>query len=555
MVEATDDLRRGRSAYAQNAWRDAYSALAAAERNSTIPADDLVLLAMSALLTGKFHEGQTALERAHHAFLDGGAPLLAARVAVFLGMNLAIAGEIGSAGGWFGRAQRIVEREGEDCVERGYLLLPVMFRHEAAADYDGAYEAAVESVAIAERFRDVDLLAMTLHVAGLARIKQGRIDDGLALLDEAMVSVAAGEVAPFFAGIVYCGVIASCEEAFEPRRAREWTDALAEWCESQPQLVSFTGRCLAHRAGIKQLHGDWTSALEEARLARERCEQAMNRAAAGQAYYQQAELLRLLGDLAAAEEAHRKASGYGREPQPGLALLRLAQGEIEASTGAIGRIVDVTTEPLLRAVLLPAFVEIMLAAGPTRRARDSGGRVRGNSGAERPRRCSLRLPRTPAAPSSSRPETRSRRSSRSHRSRALWQDLDAPYEVARTQVLAALACREMGDDDTAHVELEAARECFRLLGAMPDAARVDAALGERGDQSHGLTPRELEVLRLVAEWQDQSRDRLDPRRERAHGRASRPEHPPQAPSFLAYGSDRVRLRTPASFDSTAGFRN
>ena len=219
MGEATDDLRLGRSAYAQNAWRDAYAALAAAERNSTIPADDLVLLAMSALLTGKFHEGQTALERAHQAFLDGGAPLLAARVAVFLGMNLAIAGEIGSAGGWFGRAQRIVEREGEDCVERGYLLLPVMFRHEAAADYDGAYEAAVESVAIAERFRDVDLLAMTLHVAGLARIKQGRIDDGLALLDEAMVSVAAGEVAPFFAGIVYCGVIASCEEAFEPRRA------------------------------------------------------------------------------------------------------------------------------------------------------------------------------------------------------------------------------------------------------------------------------------------------------------------------------------------------
>lgn len=497
MGEATDDLRLGRSAYAQNAWRDAYAALAAAERNSTIPADDLVLLAMSALLTGKFHEGQTALERAHQAFLDGGAPLLAARVAVFLGMNLAIAGEIGSAGGWFGRAQRIVEREGEDCVERGYLLLPVMFRHEAAADYDGAYEAAVESVAIAERFRDVDLLAMTLHVAGLARIKQGRIDDGLALLDEAMVSVAAGEVAPFFAGIVYCGVIASCEEAFEPRRAREWTDALAEWCESQPQLVSFTGRCLAHRAGIKQLHGDWTSALEEARLARERCEQAMNRAAAGQAYYQQAELLRLLGDLAAAEEAHRKASGYGREPQPGLALLRLAQGEIEASTGAIGRIVDVTTEPLLRAVLLPAFVEIMLAAGQLERARTAAGELEEIAAVSgRPMLAAI------AAYARGAVELAAGDAQAAlialHRSRALWQDLDAPYEVARTQVLAALACREMGDDDTAHVELEAARECFRLLGAMPDAARVDAALGERADESHGLTPRELEVLRLVA---------------------------------------------------------
>src|SRR5262249_13250971 len=159
----------------------------------------------------------------------------------------------------------------------------------------------MEGAAIGERFRDPDLVALTLHQAGLVRIKQGAVEDGLALLDQAMVSVAAGEVGPFFTGIVYCGSIASCEEAFEPRRAREWTEALAAWCDSQPQLVSFAGRCLAHRAGIKQLQGDWSSALEEARVARERCEQALNRLAAGQAYYQQAELLRLQGDLSPAE--------------------------------------------------------------------------------------------------------------------------------------------------------------------------------------------------------------------------------------------------------------
>ena len=176
-----------------------------------------------------------------------------------------------------------------------------------------------------------------------------------------MVAVTSGEVSPFFAGVVYCGVIASCEEAFEPRRAQEWTEALTRWCEAQPQLVSFTGRCLAHRAGIKQLHGAWSDALEEAVLARERCEQAMNRPATGQAYYQQAELHRLRGDYAAAEGAYRDASRYGREPQPGLALLRVAQGEAEAAAGALRRALAETAEPLQRAVLLPAYVEVALA--------------------------------------------------------------------------------------------------------------------------------------------------------------------------------------------------
>ena len=420
----------------------------------------------------------------------------------------------------------------------------MMFRHEAAADYDGAYEAAVESVAIAERFRDVDLLAMTLHVAGLARIKQGRIEDGLALLDEAMVSVAAGEVAPFFTGIVYCGVIASCEEAFEPRRAREWTDALAEWCESQPQLVSFTGRCLAHRAGIKQLHGDWTSALEEARLARERCEQAMNRAAAGQAYYQQAELLRLLGDLAAAEEAYRNASGYGREPQPGLALLRLAQGELEAATGAIGASWTVTTEPLLRAVLLPAFVEIMLAAGQLEEARTAAGELEEMAAASgRPMlaaiaayaRGAVELAAGDAQRRSSRSTVRGRSGKTSTlrtRSRGRRSSPRSPAASSATTTLRASSSRRRASASVCSARRRTRRGSTQLLGES----------GRREPRADAPRARGPPARRR---WQDQSRDRLDPRRQRAHGRASRPEHPPQAASFLAHGSDRVRLRAPA----------
>jgi DNA-binding CsgD family transcriptional regulator/tetratricopeptide (TPR) repeat protein len=497
MGEAIDDLRRGRDAYAQSAWRDAYAALGAADRRMTIEVDDLELLAMSAFLTGKMPEGQAALERAHQAYLDRGAPLRAARVAVFLGMNLAIAGEVGSAGGWFGRAQRLVEAEDSDCVERGYLLLPAIFRHNSVGEYESASEAGIEAAAIAERFRDVDLLAMTLHAAAFARVRQGRIEDGLRLIDEAMVSVIGGEVSPFFTGIVYCGAIASCEDAFDPGRAREWTDALADWCDAQPQLVSFTGRCLAHRAGIKQLHGEWTSALEEARLARERCEQAMNRAAAGQAYYQQAELLRLRGEFEASEEAYRNASGYGREPQPGLALLRLAQGDLAAATGAIRRVVAVTTELLPRAILLPAYVEIMLASEEVDEARTAAAELGDIAGAnERPLLAALAAYAGGAVELAAGDPATALTSLR--RALAIWQELDAPFEVARAQVLAALACRELGDQDTAQVELEAARECFRALGAAPDVAGVDGLLGEPEDESHGLTPRELEVLRLVA---------------------------------------------------------
>jgi DNA-binding CsgD family transcriptional regulator len=497
MGEATDDLRRGRSAYAQNAWRDAYASLAAADRQAGLEVDDLELLAMSALLSGKMSEGQAAMERIHQAHLERGKPLDAARFAVFLGMNLAMAGEVGAAGGWFGRAQRLVERENVDCAERGYLLLPIIFRHNSVGEYESAYDAAVESAAIAERFHDPDLLAMTLHAAGFARVRQGRIEDGLGLLDEAMVSVTGGKVSPFFTGIVYCGAIASCEDAFEPGRAQEWTDALANWCESQPQLVSFTGRCLAHRAGIKQLHGDWSSALVEARLARERCEQAMNRAAAGQAYYQQGELLRLQGDLAAAEQAYRDASGYGREPQPGLAQLRLAQGDLESAKGAIKRVVAVTSEPLPRAVLLPAYVEIMLASDEVDEARTASEALADTAAASRrPMLTAMGAYATGAVDLAAGETTAAVAALR--RARDVWQELDAPYEVARTQVLAALACRTLGDHDTARLELEAARECFRMLGAMPDASRVDALLGESADDSHGLTPRELEVLRLVA---------------------------------------------------------
>ena len=498
MVEAARDLERGREAYATRSWLDAYTSLSRADQAAPLGVEDLELLATTAAMTGRMDEHLALLERAHHAYLDAGELLRAARHAFWLGMNLAIRGELGPAAGWFGRAQRLVEREGTDCVEQGYLLVPVAFRQQAAGEYEAAYDAAARAAEIAERFGDADLFAVAMHFEGLMRIKQGRLAEGLRLLDEAMVAVTAGEVSPVITGIVYCGVIAFCEEAFEPRRAHEWTNALSRWCDEQPQMVAFTGRCLAHRAGIKQLHGAWHDALEEARLARERCEQAMNRAATGQALYQQGELHRLQGDFAEAEAAYRDASRYGREPQPGFALLRLAQGDVAAAAAAIRRVLSETVEPLQRAALLPAFVEITLAAGDAEDARTACDDLAEIAGAGESAMLGAIAAHVRGAVDLAVGEAQAALASLRHAAQ-VWRELDAPYEVARARLLVGLARRALGDDDGAALELDAARGAFEHLGAAPDVARVDAVTtAPTPRDTHGLSARELEVLRLVA---------------------------------------------------------
>ena len=260
-------------------------------------------------------------------YLDAGAGLRAVRCAFWIGLNLVLRGEMGRATGWLARARRLVEREGHDCVERGFLLLPLMFEHEAAGDNEAAIAAGAEAVAIGERFGDADLFALAAQEQGILLIETGRVVEGLRLLDEAMVAVTAGELSPIVNGFVYCGVIMGCQAAYEPRRAQEWTAALTRWCEQQPDMVSFSGTCLVHRAEIMQLHGAWPDALQEARRAGERCALAMNESGTANARYRQGEVHRLRGEFAAAEEAYGDARRGGCEPQPGLSLLWLAQGK------------------------------------------------------------------------------------------------------------------------------------------------------------------------------------------------------------------------------------
>ena len=493
----TVELDVGRASYANRAWGDAYEHLLHADEEGALAAGDLLRLAQSAFMLGRMDDFLVVMERTHTAYLDEGDVPAATRCAFYLGVNLSIRGELARASGWFARGQRLLERHGDDCAERGYLQLPGAMRQLFTGQYAEAEAATAHAVEWGERFGDRDLVALALHIQGQTLIKQGRLEDGLALLDEAMIAVTGDQVSPIITGVVYCGVIAGCEDAYDVRRAQEWTEALTRWCMEQPDLVAFTGRCLAHRAGILQLRGAWAEALEEARRARERGQQAMNDAATGQALYQQGELHRLQGDFAAAEAAYRDASRFGREPQPGLSLLRLGQGDDAAAATMIRRALGETTDPLQRTRLLPTHAEIALAiadVAEARRAADELSAIAADFDVLMLRAIAAHVQGMVAlAEENAQSALISLRAAR-----ATWQELDAPYETARTCVLIGLACRSLGDEDTAVLELEGATTTFEQLGALPDLARIEALARPETHERHGLTPRELEVLRLVA---------------------------------------------------------
>ncbi len=497
MDRVSDELARGRESYARRTWIDAYTLLSLADQAEPLGGGDLELLATSAYMLGRDDEFVRALERAHHADLDAGDQLRAARCAFWMAANLFVRGEMGRATGWLGRARRLVHREGRECVEQGYLLLLLMFEHEAAGDDEAAIVVAADAIAIGERFGDADLCALAAQDQGILLIKQGRVAEGLGLLDEAMVAVTAGELSPIVNGFVYCGVITGCQAAYEPRRAQEWTAALTRWCERQPDMVSFTGTCLVHRAEIMQMRGDWPDALDEARRAGERCAQAMNRSAAAQALYRQGELHRLQGRFAAAEAAYRRARDGGCEPQPGMALLRLAQGNGAAAAAAIRRLVAETSQRSKRVGLVTAYVEIMLAVGDVRAARDGCDELDELVERWKGPMVGAMAAHARGAVALAEGDAQTALIAGRHAGQA-WRELEAPYEAARAGVLMGLACRGLGDEESSALELAAARGVFERLGAVPDLVALDALAPPPPGDEHGLTSRELQVLRLVA---------------------------------------------------------
>lgn len=495
--EPDRDLERGRAHYDSRQWADAFEALLAARQRTPLARADLDRLVWSAALTGNDEAFLDALERLHQACVDDGDPRLAARAAFWIGFRLFALGEPGRATGWLARAERHVENEGDDCAERGYLLLPHVFRHLGDDDAAAAEALAGQAAGIGEHCGEPDLVAIARNLRGRALLRQGRTESGLAHLDEVMVAVTSGDLSPLVTGLVYCNVIATCQQAYALDRAREWTAALARWCEQQPQLVTFTGLCRVHRSEIMQLGGDWPNALDEVRRI---CEGTCNDRepeAIAAAFYQQAELCRLQGAFDDAEAAYRSASRNGRDPQPGLALLRLAQGRADDAANAIARALAATTPAWQRARLLPAYSEIMLAAGEREKARaaadelesiaaEFGTRILDAMAAQA--RGAFRLAEGDA-------QTAIEPLQRAFET---WHRAGAPYLAARIRVLRAEAYQALGDRDGAELERDAARRVFRELGAAPDLAALSAGEPATDAPAHGLSARELQVLRLVA---------------------------------------------------------
>ena len=490
-------LALGREFFGRQGWADAYAQLAAADREGPLALEDLERLAAAAYLAGRESACASAWARAHREALRAGNVPRAVRCAFWLGFPLLLKGDAAPASGWLSRARRLLDDCGEDCAERGYLLVPVALRSLGEGDAAGAYTTCRQSTEIGSRFGERDLEALGRLGQGQALIALGQEAEGVAMLDEAMVAVTGGEVFAIAAGIIYCAVIETCQDIFDLRRAQQWTAALARWCASQPGLVPYRGQCLVHRAQVMQLHGAWRDAMDEARRACELLSGPPAHTAAGMAHYQLAELHRLRGEFAAAEKAYRQASRWGRAPQPGLALLRLAHGHAGAAAAAIRTALEDGHDRAERAGLLAAYADILLAEGDAGAARAAVGELAETA-------AHFRVPFLHAVSAQASGAVLLAEGDAAaalaelRRARQAWQELDAPYEAACVRVLTGLACRQLGDSDTAAMELDAARWVFQQLEAAPDLARVDELCGTESKGVGGLTGRQVQVLRLIA---------------------------------------------------------
>ena len=457
--------------------------------------DDMERAGIAAYLVGRSAEGVELLTRAHHGFAEHGDVPRAARAAIWLGFQLMHGGEYARGNGWMTRARGMLDDAGIDCVEQGVILLPAGIEAVTRGAFAEGLEQFERAYRIGARFRNADLIVSARHGIGRALLRLGRVAEGLAQLDEAMVAITAGEVSPQVIGDVYCSVIEGCTEVFDLRRAQEWTAALSGWCNSHPDLVPFRGACLIRRSEILQLHGDWPDALEEARRAEQWLSRPPPQRAVGLALYRAAELHRLRGEFPEAERAYREASEWGRSPYPGFAEMRLAQGQVDAAKAALDRVLHESREDRIRAPVLAAHVDAALAANDLDAARHSADELLAIS-------TSMNVPMLTGAAYRARgaillAENDPRGAIDALRLAAdAFRELDAPYELARVRELSGTACRQLGDVDSGDLELTAARRTYEQLGAAPDLLRL-GPIHVRSTRSP-LTTREIEVLRLVA---------------------------------------------------------
>ncbi len=479
MSHVVDDARAaGRDAAARGAWREAYDILLAAE--SELEPEDLERLAEAAWWTGKLDESIERRERAYSAWLEGGEKRRAALMAVFISQDLFNKAALERATGWFANAERLLADEPES-VEHGYLAVTRALTAMVEGSLDAATACAERAHELGVRFEDRDLQAIALVTLGRTHLLNGKPNEGVRLLDEASAAALSGELRPFSTGLVYCVTITSCNGVGDLRRAAEWTKAAKSWCSKQ-DVTGFPGSCRIHHSTMLRLNGDWAAAEAEALQACDEV-QAFDPYATGIGWYEVGEIRRARGDFAAAEEAYRQAKVWQREPEPGLSLLRLAQGKVESAAKGIERSLKAKEgNKVARVRRLAALVEIALADGKPRVARDSAAEL--EEIVDEFRRGDERTPAFEAMVCVSWGRIRMEENDAEDAARLLqkaldtWQSVGAPYEAAQVRMLLGRALRKLGDEDGARDEILAARAVFERLGAALDTQIAAQALGE-----------------------------------------------------------------------------
>jgi class 3 adenylate cyclase len=477
MSQVTDTLETARSAAERHAWRAAYDAYSGLDRHE-LQAEDLERFAEAAWWSGKLDEAIGRRERAYASYSADGDRLAAARLALTLSWDQSGRGAFAVSQGWFATAERLLDGQTETPVHARLSLtraINTMFEgnpREAIPDFDHAFE-------LARRFGDRDTEILALVGRGRSLVKSGQIDAGLALLDEASASAAGGQLEPFSTGVVYCITISACRDLGDYRRAAEWTEAANRWCD-RLDVTGFPGACRVHRAEVLRLRGDLALAEKQAL---EACEELhdFERSITAAGHYEIGEIRRRLGDFAAAEQAYRKANELGREPQPGLALLRLGEGKIDSAVAGITRKLQDTTDPLMRLRQLPAQIDISIAASDLKTAREAtkelesivdAYKIGGRRAPAFDATVHQALGRIKLAEDDPAAAVDCLR-----RARDGWRSVGAPYETAQARMLLGTAFRRHGDEDAATAELEAALATFQQVGAVLDAARVEELLG------------------------------------------------------------------------------
>ena len=491
-----DRVQQGRDAYRRHAWHDAVASLREADSETALSPEDLALLAEAAWFAGDPDAAIEARERAHAGYLEQGDKCRAAEMALQLAASHSDRLETAIANGWFGRAKRLLEQTTHECAAHGWQATSLAYIAIRTGNTEEALRQAKLAQDIGERLSRPAIQFLGIQQQGYALVAMGRVEDGLALIDESTVAAVSGELDPLTTGRIYCSTINVCRNLSDWRRALEWTDAAERWCHQQG-VSGFPGVCRVHRAEIMHFRGSWAEAEREAKRA---CEELSryDLPLSGEAQYAVGEVRLRVGDLQGAQEAFRQAHQLSRTPEPGMSLLRLAQGDASGAYLSIKRaLADVESRTFIQAKLLPAAIEIGLAAGDLdsvaqhvaqlEQIGGSFGTTAVTAAADYARGLYL-LARGDAATAMA----------RLRHAIELWREIGAPYETARARTTLGEALRADGDENTARLEFESAKAAFERLGALLDAKRVGQLLGEE----QGIAARAGERVRRTFVFTD-----------------------------------------------------